>query len=103
MRTRKVIRYICDYCNKGFWKKSDAAEHEKKCFHNPETRSCLSCKHFYNRIVNIGFGDYDNMIKETYCDNYDKHLVCKRHLESEEYDEELEMGFRTKCVSWGLK
>lgn len=42
-----INAYKCSHCRKkvlesysGMWK------HEKKCFYNPETKSCITCKYF---------------------------------------------------------
>ncbi len=45
MRSKKVLRYYCDHCNKGFWKKQDCKEHEEICFYNPEVKACATCFH----------------------------------------------------------
>jgi hypothetical protein len=42
MRTKKVSRYWCDYCNKAGLSKSAMERHEKHCTLNPE-RSCRVC------------------------------------------------------------
>lgn len=35
MKSRKVLRYYCDHCGRGNWKKAGCAEHESRCFNNP--------------------------------------------------------------------
>lgn len=42
MKTKKVNRYWCDYCNKAGLSKSAMERHEKHCTLNPE-RSCRVC------------------------------------------------------------
>lgn len=48
---RKVTRYGCPACSKGFASKARARDHIAKCWRNPENRSCKTCEH------NIG-GEY---------------------------------------------
>ncbi len=42
MKTKKVNRYWCDYCNKAGLSKSSMERHEKHCTLNP-SRSCRVC------------------------------------------------------------
>jgi len=32
------------------------ARHEKNCYHNPATRSCVTCRHFDHRDIDPGDG-----------------------------------------------
>lgn len=43
MRTKNVIRYYCDHCSKGGFKKPNMAEHEATCTLNPK-RACWLCE-----------------------------------------------------------
>jgi uncharacterized protein YbdZ (MbtH family) len=40
---REITAYNCDHCNKIYSIKSQCKAHEKKCYYNPETKSCASC------------------------------------------------------------
>jgi hypothetical protein len=40
---REITAYNCDYCNKIYSIKSQCKAHEKKCYYNPDTKSCASC------------------------------------------------------------
>ena len=42
MRTKTVIRYYCDFCSKGYFKKPSAIQHEGSCTLNPK-RGCGLC------------------------------------------------------------
>lgn len=42
MRTKKVVRYYCDHCAKGMFKKPSMARHELVCYRNPK-RVCHRC------------------------------------------------------------
>ena len=41
----EVVAYKCIHCGKISERKGYIKQHEKKCYHNPETRSCASCKY----------------------------------------------------------
>lgn len=41
MKTIKA--YKCDYCKKVYQFKKSCVSHEKRCYKNPETKSCASC------------------------------------------------------------
>jgi len=43
MKSRRVLRYLCDHCNKGFWNKNKCLRHEPLCLKNPD-RVCGKCK-----------------------------------------------------------
>jgi hypothetical protein len=40
----EIIAYKCDHCGKIHKRKAYVKQHEKKCYHNPKTRSCASCR-----------------------------------------------------------
>ena len=42
MIEKKVRRFYCDYCHKGFFARNSAARHESSCIRNPE-RTCPTC------------------------------------------------------------
>lgn len=44
--TRKAIRYLCPFCRKGRWKKSECVDHIAQCHKNPAVRGCLTCGAF---------------------------------------------------------
>lgn len=44
MRTRHVIRYYCDFCPRGYFKKPSMERHEKGCTANPN-RVCGLCEY----------------------------------------------------------
>ena len=41
----KINAYHCDHCKKYSSSKGVITKHEKVCFHNPSTRSCVTCEH----------------------------------------------------------
>jgi hypothetical protein len=67
MKSRRVLRYMCDHCNKGYWEKSKCLRHETMCLRNPE-RVCGKCKElgveqrplgFYSEELSTWYGDAD--------------------------------------------
>src|ERR1700683_2010310 len=44
MRVRHVIRYYCDFCPRGYFKKPSMERHEKGCTANPK-RVCGLCEY----------------------------------------------------------
>ncbi len=43
---KEITAYKCDYCNKIYNNAKQIKAHEKKCYYNPDTRSCASCGNF---------------------------------------------------------
>lgn len=43
MRSRRCIRYNCDFCSKGMFQKPAMERHEKYCLKNPY-RKCRTCE-----------------------------------------------------------
>lgn len=41
---KQVTRYKCDYCEKIYASKYRTRDHEKICFFNPASKSCVTCK-----------------------------------------------------------
>jgi len=97
----ETSRWGCDFCKKTYELKSSALRHEKKCFANPATKSCRTCKHAIKDSDTVyvpprgeeKYGDADFEQSYIYCDaisglflmHYDK--PCK---------------FHTNCIHWEL-
>jgi hypothetical protein len=45
MKSIQVRRYLCDFCNKGFWRPKIALKHEGRCAMNPK-RKCDLCAEY---------------------------------------------------------
>lgn len=89
MRSKKVLRYYCDHCNKGFWGKQACLEHEQKCFKDPNNKACMTC---CSREVNKG---------PWYCTCYDRELVQFPPQGEEKKDC---IQFKNNCPQWsGIK
>lgn len=41
----KIIAYKCNFCRKITETNSGMYKHEKKCFKNPNSKSCITCKY----------------------------------------------------------
>lgn len=41
---KSITVFECDYCKKLYKSKSGILKHEKRCFNNPVTKSCISCQ-----------------------------------------------------------
>ena len=50
----EIKAYKCEYCGKLYSEKKSCQNHEKRCYHNPETRSCMSCAYLIKEQVPIG-------------------------------------------------
>ena len=72
----KTTTYACEHCNKLYYSKSTAKNHEVKCFHNPERRACQSCAFkFCNGEPVFDCADY--MYKEDFEDYMEAHPGTK--------------------------
>ena len=44
----EITAYACSFCKKYYKTKATTRKHEKRCFRNPETKSCITCSKDYN-------------------------------------------------------
>ena len=47
----ETIMYKCEHCMKVYKHKSSAKSHEKKCYWNTETKSCMTCRRYIQTNV----------------------------------------------------
>lgn len=47
----EIKAYHCSYCRKYGMAKAWIKKHEEKCFHNPITRSCMTCANFDKKTL----------------------------------------------------
>lgn len=52
MRSKRVIRYYCDFCNRGKFRKPDMEKHERGCTANPN-RVCGLCERVGNATTSL--------------------------------------------------
>ena len=71
MKSRRVTRYMCDHCNRGYWEKKKCLRHESMCLKNPD-RVCGKCKElgveqhsssWYRDNEEMWYGDADLLRK----------------------------------------
>ena len=43
MRSKTVLRFYCDHCSRGGFRKKDMQKHEDRCIYNP-LRKCFLCE-----------------------------------------------------------
>jgi len=82
---KKVEVWKCDYCPKRLINITQMREHEKRCFRNPETKSCITCK-------NLNSADFD--VIENEVEFFEHH--CSSGVN-------LKFGLKTQCRSWDIK
>lgn len=67
-RVITVKRYVCPFCSRGHSKPVAAAAHIARCWKNPATRSCTTCK-FFEQVKCCGmpdvYGCYTPMCPDT--------------------------------------
>ena len=74
-----ILAYQCGFCSRVSKWRSSTQRHEKGCFYNPATKSCVTCGKFcieietyYNRNHGGDPGSTDHEYKQWYC--WDKKL-----------------------------
>ena len=55
----RVTRYRCPHCPRGHSTRRRAVEHIARCWHNPDVKSCKTCKHFERNYD--GYGEDCNL------------------------------------------
>lgn len=60
---RKVTRWICPHCTRGWASRRRAAEHIGICYRNPANRSCKTCTHWHSGYP----GDYGTPAADEVC------------------------------------
>lgn len=74
-----ITAYKCSHCpNKIYGNKKQTKAHEKKCYHNPDTKSCATCQNF---LYNHG----DNVCLEGLIKGKQLSTGCEKHIVHEDY------------------
>lgn len=89
---KEVVAYKCEHCRKVSENKAYIKYHEKKCYYNPETKSCATCRYLifgykenpetghYNFFQNCSIGlDVKSKHLKTEC--------CYHDVRPEDYEE----------------
>lgn len=60
--TKRVTRYYCKFCKKGYWTKETIENHLTHCWYNPSNRTCKTCIH--RRIIagDALYSDISNIV-----------------------------------------
>lgn len=61
---KEVNAFKCSYCDKLFSNENSCHSHEKKCHHNPSTRSCESCAFC---AYTMYYDEHLQMVKIPFC------------------------------------
>jgi hypothetical protein len=71
---REIKAYECEYCNKKMLRsKSGMRNYENRCFWNPKTKACMTCKNY------IGGGHYNGQC-DLYFMNTNEELKINRTI-----------------------
>lgn len=89
---KTINSYECDFCNKYSKSKAYMKRHEKICFHNPVTKSCVSCKNLTGSTLNLSTTEFT------------LRPVCVAGINISEINPTALSGYthdlRTGCSSW---
>lgn len=91
---QKITAFACDFCKKLYRTKSGGKRHEDRCFFNPATHSCVTCKHI--DYIPCGQQDGDGNF-------LDMMRICTVNWETNYYGNNIQHGLATKCLSWSGK
>jgi len=116
---RKITVFECEFCNRTNKRKGRMKEHEDKCFKNPESKSCITCKnmvlsgfiqnrrltHHEEQIMMFKIeGTFKEIKGDMECD-YNELLPEYQYLDMIEYDNlcvklnQRLIKLRTQCQS----
>jgi len=96
----EIKAWKCAFCKKYYMSKGAANHHEKKCFHNPATKSCITCGNFLTVHETVyvppsdgdpGSSDYD--IQVNVCDHFKQNF-------NDAPSGKRGVHFQTKCTHW---
>ena len=80
---KKITAFECEFCKRILKTKQAMKVHEPKCFKNPISKSCLTCKSFTLRSCIDGkpVTDNEELILEFKVEG--THHVCTRYMEAD--------------------
>ena len=118
VRTRHVIRYYCDFCPRGYFKKASMMRHEKGCTANPN-RVCGLCDYAIPSLkqkpmedliacLSCEDDDLDSAMKKParrpriprYITAIRQSGIVKNHYDSEYGPPDLKFDFKKELQSW---
>ena len=72
----KIEAFACGFCSRIYGLKNVAIAHERKCYYNPDTKSCVTCKNFVGKdCCSAGISIENNRLKTR----------CSDHAVSEDF------------------
>lgn len=69
----KIEAFGCGFCAKVYREKKVAIAHEKRCYFNPETKSCVTCQNLFSGSCSEGHKIENNHLRTMCLD----HVVSK--------------------------
>ena len=87
---KEVKSFKCEYCSKYAMSKSYIKSHEKKCFHNPVTKSCVTCWYWSPAM--------ENQERDGITVNVVKEMECKKGIPFEKRNNR--QIFKTNCPNY---
>lgn len=105
MWTKEVMRYYADGCNRGFWSKQGALNHEVvcKCWKNPKHKTCLTCTYSKMNDYESSEGHYNGE------EIFSSRKVRECHNENFDYEKDFTPAHKNapdvgiNCTGWKLK
>ncbi|MGV8092507.1 MAG: hypothetical protein AB2L24_11665 [Mangrovibacterium sp.] len=87
---KEIKAFKCEYCGKHTTSKSYIKAHEKKCFHNPATRSCVTCW-YWTPVM-------EKQERDGITVNVVKEMTCKKGVLFEKRNNR--QIFKTNCPNY---
>jgi len=76
MIEKKCMLYICEYCDKQYFRKHACIKHEEMCYNNPiNRRACFSCDKLTKKDFIIEYPDSNRTVNVFYCPVKDAHMI----------------------------
>jgi hypothetical protein len=107
----QIVAFKCEYCRKIYDNRKQAKAHEKKCYFNPQTKSCASCQSLHlieapSPELNGVFIPVQKCSKGFDVSKRQLKTNCEKHTVSE-LDEEFTRNHLKRCRScflhWGKR
>lgn len=87
---KEIKAFKCGYCGKYAMSKSYIKTHEKKCFHNPATKSCVTCR-YWSPVM-------EKQERDGITVNVTKEMRCEKGISFEKRNNR--QIFKTNCSEY---
>ncbi len=87
---KEIKAFKCGYCDKYAMSKSYIKTHEKKCFHNPATKSCVTCR-YWSPVM-------EKQERDGITVNVTKEMRCEKGISFEKRNNR--QIFKTNCSEY---